>query len=267
MKVLFSAVVALLVLALASGNIFSDKDCKGLNKKGSIRRDIVLRRVAKKIKNAFESKKFLGIKKVLESVEECAEDCSLQVLKKLFSAPVDEDAEKKEEGKEEHDVDCSKFDDAKVCVKHEGCRMDLLKGVCIPADGSNSMPVEWFSAVKDALFDSKSSDSLEEALEGLQKMEKSSGGCSMESEIIRLTGKKIREAEAKSSVSSLSSGDSTKKLKKKVKKVFKKQPAKKKNRKPNCGKYDDYPKKCVKVEGCKYNLLKGGCKAEGWFRL
>ena len=87
----------------------------------------------------------------------------------------------------------------------------------------------------------------------------------MEEKILQKAGEKIVKANKKkamlkvkkkkkmSSSSSLSSN--------------KPKPSKKKS---ICKRFHDAPKRCVKVEGCKYDLMKGKCKSKksgGWLRI
>jgi hypothetical protein len=277
MKHVSLLIILITIATVAHGKVFKifkekpeycDSLKKDANPKG-IKRSMSISFAGRAIKRGILAKDSEYIASVIEGVETCSEGtCGLPTLKKLFkNTGGDEAAKEDEEAPKATDPEeCAKHgDDGTACIANPNCNFNVLakdgEG-CFLVDESNSPSSEWFDNVRNSIFKSNDVDSFADALAELEKIGSKSGACPLEEKIIEKAGAEIIKASSSSSSTSSSQ-------KKKVKKVLKKQPtAKKKDgRKPNCGKYDDFPKKCVKIEGCKYNLLKGGCKAEGWFRL
>jgi hypothetical protein len=273
-KIMKFLLILITIATVAQGRVFTKfkeqpKYCNSLKKDAdpnAFDRRMSISYAGRAIKRGILKKDSEYIASVIEAVESCSEGtCGLPTLKKLFKHTGDDEAEKEEEAPKTTDPEeCAKHgDNGKACIANPNCNFNVLANDgegCFLVDESNSPSSEWFDNVRNSIFKSNDVDSFADALAQLKKLGSKSGACPVEEKIIKKAGAEIIKA------SSSSSSSSSKK--KKVKKVLKKQKAAKKDRKPNCAKYDDSPKRCVKIKGCKYNLIKGRCKGEGgWFRL
>ena len=274
---LFVTILAFIALSAAAANSasftgFKPKECDSLKRDAdpdSLQRQLAISKVGIRIQHGIAKGDVEYVAKVIDAFEKCSEGtCGLPTIKKLFKVDIGKSEEDTVE--EQRDPkECQQHgDNGAACIANPSCNFNTRAPEgegCFLMDKGKSMPSEWFDSVRDAVFKSTNTKALSDAVSKLHEVASESGACDMEEKILQKTGEKIVKANKKKAML---------KVKKKKKKSSssslssnKTKPSKKKS---ICKRFHDAPKRCVKVEGCKYDLMKGKCKSKksgGWLRI
>ena len=275
----FATALAFTALSVAAANSasftgFKPDECDSLKRDAdpdSLRRQLAISKVGLRIQHGIAKGDMEYVANVIDAFEKCSEGtCGLPTIKKLFKIGVSKNEEDTVEDQKDPKECQQHGDDGAACISNPSCNFNTraAKGEgCFLVDEGKSMPSEWFDSVRDAVFKSTNTEALSDAVSKLHEVASASGACDMEEEILQKTGEKMVKA------NKIRAGLNVKKKKKKQSSSSlssnKSKPPKKKSG-GKCKRFHDAPKKCVKVEGCKYDLMKGKCKSKesgGWLRI